>query len=747
MRVILFLFLSLVFTMPLRAQGQASVSGFVTDAETGETLLLATVRLAGTDYAAATNNAGYYTITGIEPGHYTLVATYVGYSDSEQEMDLAAGEAKRAEIAMQPARVEIGEVVVTSTREEEERRSLGVSQVTTESVKQLPAVLEPDLFRALQLLPGVKAASDFSSGLYIRGGSPDQTLILLDRNTVYNPSHFFGFFSPFNPDAIKDVRLYKGGYPAQYGGRLGSVLEVYNKDGNRNRIAGGLSIGMLASRAYIEGPYAKGSWMFALRRSTIDPLLAVLRAADVEGIPDLFYFYDLNAKVNLDAGRDDRFSVSVYTGKDRLDVPFLEDADISVAVGNRTFSTNWTHIFSDKIFSNFTLTGSRYFSLPNFYIGGTAFHRDNQVYDISAKGEFEYVPNEEHEIKAGFWTGNFTMRLQDVFDEQSGLHTRIASPYTSVYLEDSFRPGPLIMLRGGVRASYFRRGNYTRVVPRLTAEYRPTADVRLQAGYGRYYQFFTLITSQFLSAFDIWLTTGDGVDPSYGDQFIIGAKTRLASNLNLDVESYYRTMEQLFELDPFLPDVAGLDYGQLFHIGSGEAYGLEVQLERTRGRLNGFVGYTLGRTLRRYDDLNEGRSYPPKYDRTHDVTAVANFDLGRHWKATGVWTYATGQTYTQPTGVYQTQGDPVTGGTRTVYDIKGFNNRRLPAYHRLDLGVAKTGRLFGIADYELQLQVVNAYDRRNIWFYYFEIEDDAIKRTEVPQIPVPIPNISFSLTF
>ncbi|HET6567891.1 MAG TPA: carboxypeptidase-like regulatory domain-containing protein, partial [Rhodothermales bacterium] len=320
MRPFLVLLLCFACSAPVRAQEPASVSGFVTDAQTGETLLLATVRLAGTGHAAATNSAGYYTVTGIEPGHYTLVATYVGYSDFEQEIDLAPGEARRVEIAMQPASVEIGEVVVTSKREEEERRALGVSQMTTESVKQLPAVLEPDLFRALQLLPGVKAASDFSSGLYIRGGSPDQTLILLDRNTVYNPSHFFGFFSPFNPDAIKDVRLYKGGYPAPYGGRLGSVLEVYNKEGNRNRVAGGLSIGMLASRAYVEGPYSRGSWMLAVRRSTIDPLLSALRAADVDGIPNLFYFYDVNAKVNLDASRDDRFSVSVYTGKDRLDV-------------------------------------------------------------------------------------------------------------------------------------------------------------------------------------------------------------------------------------------------------------------------------------------------------------------------------------------------------------------------------------------------------------------------------------------
>ncbi len=259
------------------AQETASVSGYVRDAQTGETLLLANVTLqrAALDAplrGAATNNAGYYTIPGLAPGTYTLVVSYLGYQTHTEEIALAAGEARRLDIDLLPDDLEAGELVVTADREEDRARDIGATRLQAALVKELPSVLEPDVFRSLQLLPGVKAASDFSSGLYIRGGSPDQTLILLDRTTVYNPSHFFGLFSTFNPDAIKDVQLYKGGYPAEYGGRLGSVVDIYNKDGNRQQTTGGLSMGLLASRAYVEGPYAKdgdeakGSYMVAVRR-------------------------------------------------------------------------------------------------------------------------------------------------------------------------------------------------------------------------------------------------------------------------------------------------------------------------------------------------------------------------------------------------------------------------------------------------------------------------------------------------
>ena len=735
-----------------RAQQQAALSGFVTDAATGETLLLANVVLAGTSHGAATNAAGYYTLAGLEPGTYTLVATYLGYRDHRQEVTLVPGERRRLDLTLPPDDVAIGEVVVEAEREEEgEARDIGVAQLRIQQVKQLPTGFEADVFRALQLLPGVKASSDFSSGLYIRGGGPEQTLILLDRTVVYGPSHFFGLFSMFNPDAIKDVRLYKGAYPAEYGGRLGSVVDIYNKDGNRQEIQGGLSVGLLASRAYAEGPYSRGSWMLAVRRSTLESVLAAMRGAD--GVPDRFYFYDVNGKVNFDATPDDRFSVAFYTGQDALDLPFLDGAHFDVAYGNRAISANWTHLFSSRLFSNFTLTASRYHSEPELELASTEIDRENNVYDVSAKGDFELIPNGRHSLKAGFWTGNFTMHLNDWFDARQTLAYRIRTFYGTAYVQETYRPTSRWMIQAGLRMNYFERGDYVRLEPRLALEHRPAADLRLQLGYGRYHQFLSLITSD-LSGFDIWVATAEGVRPAYGDQLVAGIKAAVGPRLHVDAEAYYRTMKDLFELDPFISDAsapsrpgsAARDYERLFHFGEGFAYGTEWLVEKPGGRLNGALGYTFGVTRRRFRGFEQGALFAPKYDRTHDVSLVAGYDLGRAWRLTGVFTYATGQAYTEPDGRYRFVDYPFANDVKEV--VKGgFNGARLPPYHRLDLGLTKRGRFFGFADYELQLQVINAYARRNTWFYFFEFEDDAVTRTDVPQIPFPIPSLAFSLEF
>src|SRR6056297_3532823 len=349
------------------AQGQqtASVNGYITDSETGETLISANVAIIELNRGTSANTSGYYAITNLPPGSYTLVASYIGFRQNERTIELRAGETKRIDIEMIPAGVELEEVIVESKTEREDQRNIGTAQITTELIKDLPPVIEPDVFRSIQLLPGVKAANDFSSGLYVRGGGPDQTLILLDETTVYNPSHFFGFFSTFNPDAVKDVRLYKGGYPANYGGRLGSVLTVFNKDGNRNETRGSVSLGLLASRISAEGPYSRGSWMLAVRRSTLEPVLAVLRQS-VDSVPDLFYFYDINGKLNFDATADDRFSIAFYTGNDNVSLPFQEDATIKLNYGNQTVSTKWRRIISEELFSSVTATGSRYFNNPQF---------------------------------------------------------------------------------------------------------------------------------------------------------------------------------------------------------------------------------------------------------------------------------------------------------------------------------------------------------------------------------------------
>ena len=742
------LVLLLVFPRVTSAQNEASLNGFVKDATSGETLLFANVILLNTNQGTATNNSGYYTFTGLAPGTYEVVCTYIGYSTFRQVVTLVDGENQRLNIDLIPEGVQLEGVEITAEKElEEETRSIGVSQLAIESVQRLPTILEPDVFRSLQLIPGVKAASDYSSGLYIRGGSPDQTLILLDRTTVYNPSHFFGFFSTFNPDAIKDVRLYKGGYPAEYGGRLGSVVDIYNKDGNRVETKGGLSLGLLASRAFVEGPYSKGSWMFAVRRSTLEPILAVLKNQDIDGIPNSFYFVDINGKVNFDASENDRFSVAFYGGTDQLDLPFVDDARIDLAYGNRTLSANWTHIFSQRLYSNFTFTYSRYFNEPIFEIAGTEFVRTNNVWDLSAKGDFEFIPNERHTLKIGFWGGMFTFRLRDEFDGQEGLVERTQTPYTSLYIQEIYRPRPDWQVQAGFRVNYFDQGQYLRLEPRLSVEHRPNATTRLQLGYGRYNQFLTLITSELFTGFDLWLTTDEGVRPSFGDQFVAGIKTDLSPEFNLDMEIYYRTMQDLFQLDPFLPDAAGLDYSQLFTFGEGFAYGAEMQLSKTEGRLNGFIGYTFGRTERRFPNINNFDYFTPKYDRTHDLNVVMNYDLSSRWRFTSVFTVATGQAYTEPVGQYKLLDDPISSEVRSTL-VSPFNEARLPAYHRLDVGFSRLGKFFKFADSELQIQLINVYGRENVWFYFFEFEDDnTIKRNTIPQIPVPIPNLSFTLRF
>ena len=742
-----------IIANPLLAQDGASVNGYITDAETGETLLTANIALVEVNRGTSSNTSGYYTITNIEPGTYTLAASYIGYRRFEREITLEAGENLRIDIEMLPEGVQLDAIVVESQSEREEQKNIGRAQVSTQLIKELPSVIEPDVFRSVQLLPGVKAASDFSSGLYVRGGSPDQTLILLDETTVYNPTHFFGFFSTFNPDAVKDVRLYKGGYPAKFGGRIGSVLTVFNKDGNRNETEGSVSLGLLASRASLEGPLGNGSWMLAFRRSTLEPVLAVLRES-VDGVPDKFYFYDVNGKISNDITENDRLSLAFYAGNDNVSVPFQDDANINLKYGNQTISGQWRRIISENLFSFITATGSRYFNEPNFEIAGTPFERNNEIYDFSLKADFEYLPNERHTISAGIWAGNLLLTFRDRFDNQDTFNNRISSQYLSAYLQDEWRPIDKWRINAGLRLNTFSEGEYIRLEPRLSTEYRPTDRIRLQAAYGRYYQYLTLITNEAFSGFDLWLTTDDGVPPAFGDQFVLGAKTVPFTGYGFDAEVYYRTMRDLFELDPFINDAAGLDYDELFRFGEGYAYGVELFFEKQRGPLSGFIGYTFGVTRRKFpgfntpilDDPTRARFYPPKYDRTHDVNITTSLRLSDRWSTNAVFSYATGQAYTQPLGRTEISGIPWDNDPRDIFTIGNVNASRLPSYHRLDLAFSRTGTFFGIGEAEWQFQIINVYSRRNVWFYNFDFDENPIERQEVNLLPI-IPSVSYTVNF
>ncbi len=724
----------------------ASLNGYLSDATTGETLLGANILLEESDgRGATTNNAGYYVINNIPAGTYMVHFSYLGYENFRQEITLDEGESRRIDIALQPVDFTMDELVVVSDRGRRERQNIGTSSVSTELIKSVPSVLQADVFRSVQLLPGVKAASDFSSGLYIRGGGPDQTLILLDRTTVYNPSHFFGFFSTFNPDAIKDVRLYKGAYPATFGGRLGSVLDVYNKDGNRYNRKGSVSLGMLSSRAMIEGPYPGGSYMLAVRRSTLEPLLAALRSS-VDNVPDAFYFYDINAKVNYDRWNNNRLSIAAYTGTDDVLFPFGDDSQFNLFYGNRSLSADWTHLLSRRTFTNVTLTATEYFNDPVFEFGGTEFKRKSRIYDYSLKADIEWLPSQDYELLAGFWAGQKTFLLEDSFDGDSTLDERIEAEYASVYLQNIWRPGNRWTVQGGIRANFYSNGNYLKLDPRLSVDYHLTGNTRLQAAYGRYHQFLTLLTNEAISAFDLWLFTDVGVPPAYGDQFVIGLKNTSLPGYNFEFELYFRTMRDLFEFDPFLPDAAGMAYADLFRFGEGYASGFEVFLEKTRGRIYGFIGYTWGVTRRKFDNFNEDRFYPPKYDRIHDVNIVTNYRLGNRWTASAVFNYATGQAYTEPLGRTTLTSNPFDGNIIEAIVVGRVNASRLPAYHRLDIGFTRKSTFFGIADSEWQFQVINLYSRRNVWFYMYDFDENPVDRIEARMLPI-IPAIGYTINF
>lgn len=745
MKHLIAVFIAVLLAGPAHAQAPATLQGTVRNAVTGDGLPLANVVVAGTDRGVSTDSTGFFRFTAVPPGEYTVVVTYVGYRPVREDITLEAGATRTLRIVLEPRDVEVSEVTVTGERQRE--TDLGVSKISTADIKELPAVLEPDVFRALQLLPGVKASSDFSSGLYIRGGSPDQTLILLDRAPVYNPTHVFGFFSTFNPSAIDDVVLYKGGFPAEYGGRLGSVVDIESRSGSAEDVRGGVSLGLLASRADIEGPYAHGTWSFSARRSTIEPVLAGLNSAGVDDLPSGFYFYDVNGTLTADLSPDDRLALRVYAGRDQLSYPFLDDIRFDVAYGNRVASATWTHLASDRLVGAVTASVSHYFSDPVAEISGTRLIREGNVWDLAAQAEITWEATPEHTVEAGGQVGQFRTRLENSFDGERGYSPDRHPFYGAAYVQDTFRPTGRWTLTGGLRVNHYSTGSNWRVAPRLTVEHRLAPEVRLQASYGRYHQYLTLVSSELFSAFDFWLTTGDRVPPAYGDQWVTGVKTQPFENLRIDAELYYRTMRDLFELDRRISDYSGLPYAETMLTGEGYAYGAELKIERPEGRLNGFLGYTLGRTERRFENFEDFAFYPPRFDRTHDLTAVLNYDLSSSWRATAVFSYATGQAYTEPSGQYKLFDAPYTNGTVEVF-VADFNRARLPAYHRLDLGVRKAGSFFGIGRYEVQMQLVNAYGQRNIWFYLFQTEDDStITRQAVPQIPVPLPNLALTLNF
>ncbi len=737
-------FALLVLTaLPLHA---ATLSGFVRNAEDGESLSYATVRLADLPLGAQSNASGYYAIKNVPPGTHIVVSSHIGYTTRRDTICLSQADADiRLDLALTAGALTTTQtLVVTSQRNAAERDAQpGYLSLQSEPLRQMPAVGEADLLRSLQLLPGIQSASDISSGLYIRGGGPDQTRILLDQIPLYNPSHAFGFFSTFNPDAIKDINLYKGTYPAAYGGTLGSVLDVSNREGNSQNLAGRGSLSLISGRLLLEGPVGSGTWMVASRRTYIDPVLAAVRSRGID-VPN-YFFYDFNGKITQQRGANDAFTASTYWGQDDLGFNFDAENSISIRWGNRALTGRWNRVFSPSLFGTLVAASSYYESDTALSFLYTPIYFFNSVRDLSLKGDLDYFIGNNHTLSAGLLITAYEFHFEQAFNRQTQVDFEDEPTLLSFYVQDEWRPQQPTLVRLGARTTYFSEGARWHWAPRLSLSHQLTPQVRLKLGGGTYRQYLQLVTTEGFSGGDFWLPIDRTATPSRSYQSVVGADWQASRRYQFAVEAYYTDMADLVVLDNEVSaDSDNTRTTDLFKTGgSGYATGIEFFLQRRNGALTGWVGYTLGWTRRRFAELNGGRTFAPKYDRRHDLS----FSLSYH---RGIWTfgsnflYATGQAFT-PAAARYTLRQPATGEVEDYVLPAARNSARLLPYHRLDLSATRAAQLWG-RQAEFYLQVFNIYSRRNEWFVQYDTDDPDTEPRVAKMLPI-VPSLGLNFKF
>lgn len=736
--------------LPLQAFGQqATLSGFIADETNGETLPYASVALRGDGPTIGTlsNVDGYFALQGI-PADSTLVLTisYIGFYAYQDTVVFQAGESRRLDVQLKPEPIATEEIVVVAERDEEERLiQPGFVEVEAAQIREMPAIGEADILRSLQLLPGIQAASDISSGLYVRGGGPDQTLILLDQMPLYNPSHAFGFFSTFNSDAIKDMSLHKGAYPAQYGGRLGAVLDVRNKDGNRKRFEGSGGVSLIASRLTLEGPTGSGSWMVSGRRTYIDPLLSLVRN-DSTDVPS-YFFYDLNAKLNQDISGNDKLQVSGYFGRDDLTFDVDTDTFFKIRWGNTAFTGKWTHVFSPSLFGNFMVARSKYTSTSTLNIFDTPILFRNSIEDYTFKGDLDWFATRDHALSAGFLFTRYDFEFLQEFNNDEQLNLREKPNLFSAYLQDHWQPGTRWDIRMGARGNYFSEGKRWQFEPRFSASYRANEDWRVKTAGGFYHQYLQLVTTEAFAGSDFWVPLDETVEPGRSWQSVVGVEWEPSLKYQVSLEGYYTDLANLVVLDTRVAADSEAETSEEVFVSGGEGYatGVELFLQKRSGKLTGWVGYTLGWTRRKFAEFNGGREFPPKYDRRHDVSFVASYRLGK-WTLGANYVYGTGQAFTPASARYTLRSPAIPD--RQVEDLvlpAEKNSARLLPYHRMDVSVKRTFGFLG-ADCEAYVQVFNVYNRRNEWFVQYDVDDPETEPDVVKMLPI-VPTVGINFGF
>ncbi|MBP6022888.1 TonB-dependent receptor [Ferruginibacter sp.] len=778
-------FLGSAQNKPVASIAKYTISGFIKDSLNGETLIGATVAVTGKTKGISSNQYGFFSIT-LDEGEYFLVCSFIGYQPKIIAVKLDGN--RQLNFEMLP-KINLSQEVVVSSKKRDanvKNAQMGKFTLPIEQIKSIPAFLgEVDLLKTIQLLPGIRNAGEGSAGLYVRGGGPDQNLILLDDAPVYNTGHLFGFFSIFNSDAIKNVSLIKGGMPAQYGGRLSSVLDIAMKEGNNQKFQVDGGIGLIASRLSIQGPIKKNkaSFIVSARRTYIDALTKPFVKSSSQFYGSGYYFYDLNTKINYRFSEKDRLYLSGYFGRDVFDfVNGKQSLKVNIPWGNATGTLRWNHVYNNRLFGNTTAVYNDYNFTFNAAQNNFEVKLASGIRDISLKQDFDLYPYTGHKVKFGgiytyhrFTPSVVSGKQDSVVFNPNNAQTKFANE-AAVYVQDDWEISDKVKINAGLRYSFFQQvgafklyktddnGNridstvykkgetvktYGGLEPRLTVRYALNDETSVKASVTRNLQYIHLVSNAGTTLpTDIWVPSTYKVKPQISYLYAAGLFKNFKDNMyETSVELYYKQMQNQIEYrEGYTPNTLE-DTENFFAFGKGWSYGTELFINKTKGRLTGWIGYTLSWTWRKFAALNFGEKYPAKYDRRNDLSVVAMYELNKKWKLSASFVYGSGNAATLPQRFY------IVGGVLTQ-EYSRINEYRLPAYHRMDLSAILTpkkneGRKWKS---EWVFSIYNAYSRQNPYFVYFDQNGSPLNGTltiqakQVSLFPI-IPAVTWNFKF
>jgi len=692
------------------AQQDGSVYGFVTDSSNGEALIGANVFINELGLGMATDINGYYVLQGITPGTHEILVSYVGYEILSESIEIVDGDALKLDLVLREEIVSIGEVEVTA---EKLKRKNNIQPSTVNlsprMLRSAPALAEPDLFRTIQALPGVLTTSEFSTGLVIRGGNTDQNLILLDGVTVYNPSHLGGIFSNFIVDGVKEAELIKGAYNAEYGGRLSAVLNIISREGNKKKVEGKANLSLLSAQATLEGPFYKGAWVFSGRRTYFDKIFQ-----NVPSIPP-YYFYDIQSHIYSDLTPKDRISLSFYNGVDDL---IFDTFGLAGRWGNRTISTQYRRVFSEKLIGNFLLANSLFFT--EFGLGGSnGLNSDNEIDDATLAANFSWFKSSTSVIKFGAQIKNLGFLYTNSFNDSLQFKIKTKPKEYAGYAKLKYSPSEKFILEPGVRINLYNVYSDS-IFPdlRFGMKYLLTEDRYINFSVGNYHQFIATFQDDYNpTILDQWIAVDNTVDPAKSSQIVLGYEEYINDLYKLQIEGYYKDIKNLFTFeesrsttDEAISDTALSD---IVTPSNGYAYGLELFAQKMSGRLSGWLAYTYSVSRKSMNSIfyDKNEEYYNSWDRTHSFSALGNYQISKKWDMNWKMSLQSGQAYTPIIGYYnQILPESPDEVYRTIPGTR--NSARYSPYSRLDLGFVYHTKFFG-SKMDVYVQIINLFNRKN----------------------------------